>query len=430
MLRCVFMGWLIARNSRATAVRCAVVCCFKALAAWQWSNYWHSQIPAGRRPLRLNLDETAICLFQGGGKGNVFVTKSAARVGQHATRGQRRTYLSHVAVICDEPAIQPLLPQVIIGNEHTVQARRLAGIRARCPTHVHVLRRKSAWVNAAVMAQIIRLIGAVLRPFMGEYQPIISFDACKAHLHATVFATCAAQGLWPHLVAAKMTRWIQVLDTHGFAAYKTYLQKAVQDARMQSANGVVDVGMLIECICASISGVLEARSWADAFDGDGWGASQVGVRQRLLREFQLEAPLAVSAEKPEVAQLQHCFPKRMRVPAAAIWLPLQPAGAAAAVAKAAGIGASLRRSARVAAHAKAGAVAGGGLAMVGGAAVAASPSSFLGAVSKARGARPPPKAAAHRHVAPGPAAARPAPKAGGVSKHGMATRSRSRAVFC
>ena len=59
-------------------------------------------MPAGKRALRVNLDETAICVFQGGGaKGNVFIDRSARAV-LHATRGQRRTYLTHVALFCDD----------------------------------------------------------------------------------------------------------------------------------------------------------------------------------------------------------------------------------------------------------------------------------------------------------------------------------------
>ena len=52
----------------------------QAFAAWQWSNFWRCKLPAGRRLLRINLDETAVCLFQGGGRGNVFLATADGAV--------------------------------------------------------------------------------------------------------------------------------------------------------------------------------------------------------------------------------------------------------------------------------------------------------------------------------------------------------------
>ena len=48
---------------------------------WQWWNHYYRQLPEGKRALRINMDETAICAFQGGGaKGNVFIDKTVRAV--------------------------------------------------------------------------------------------------------------------------------------------------------------------------------------------------------------------------------------------------------------------------------------------------------------------------------------------------------------
>ena len=39
--------------------------CAHAFAAWGWYNYCASRVPVGKRVLRVNMDETAVCLFQG-----------------------------------------------------------------------------------------------------------------------------------------------------------------------------------------------------------------------------------------------------------------------------------------------------------------------------------------------------------------------------
>ena len=80
------------------------------------------QVPAGRKPLLINMDETAVCLFQGAGKGIVIASKKRKRDGpvQRVSRATRRTYLTHVAFICNDPYYQKYLPQVVVGNEHTL----------------------------------------------------------------------------------------------------------------------------------------------------------------------------------------------------------------------------------------------------------------------------------------------------------------------
>ena len=297
---------------------------FQAFATWQWSNYCHAQLPAGKRALRVNMDETAICLFQGGGRGNVFLSKTDHTVVQNIPRGKRRAYLTHVAFVCDDMAIQAVLPQVIIGNEHTLPAHQLAALRAACPPNVHLIRAKSAWVNGRVSVHLMKLLAAALAPFMAAYQPILYFDAYKAHLEWAVFATCARLGLWAVVVPAKMTWLLQPLDTHVFLVYKICLQKAYQAARIRAANPDISLADLLTCVYASIRDVVEGRPWAHAFDANGLGAAQNGVSDRVILKLLIAAPPANAAERPSHQQLQACFPKRMRIPVRAVWKPFAP----------------------------------------------------------------------------------------------------------
>ena len=77
----------------------------KAYSVWQWFNYYSKGVPDGRRLLRLNMDETSVCLFQGEGKGDVFLAKQH-RVRQNVKAGDCRKYFTHVAFICDDVAIK------------------------------------------------------------------------------------------------------------------------------------------------------------------------------------------------------------------------------------------------------------------------------------------------------------------------------------
>ena len=45
------------------------------MAAWQWYKYYEANVPPGKKILRINWDETAICLDQCTKKRNIFVFK-------------------------------------------------------------------------------------------------------------------------------------------------------------------------------------------------------------------------------------------------------------------------------------------------------------------------------------------------------------------
>ena len=55
---------------------------------------------------------------------------------QNVSRAKQRTCLTHVAFICDRSDLQPLLPQVLIGNEATFKSREMGDLRAECPPNV------------------------------------------------------------------------------------------------------------------------------------------------------------------------------------------------------------------------------------------------------------------------------------------------------
>ena len=92
----------------------------QATAAWQWHNFYVlRKVPPGRTHVRINLDETSICLFQGDSKGTVLIDKRQGVPLQNVPRARRRCCLTHVAFVCDSADLQVHLPQVIIGNEST-----------------------------------------------------------------------------------------------------------------------------------------------------------------------------------------------------------------------------------------------------------------------------------------------------------------------
>jgi hypothetical protein len=290
----------------------------EAFASWQWFNHVVGQVPAGKKPLVINLDETAVCLFQGTGRGTVIVGKKRKREEpvQRVNRATRRTNVTHVALICDQPAYQQYLPQFIIGNEHTFLAREMAELQRRCPGHIVLVRQKSAWNSAALMIKIVERLWSALTPFAAKVQPILLMDTVRLHWTPAVVSKCARRGVWAVPVPAKLTWLVQPCDTHMFLKYKFTLRRAAQRKREESMiAGALGVKQLLECMYEAVEVVMEdIGGWRQAFLDDGYGAKQILLSDFRKQHLELEAPPRLSAERPTVEQVKVCFPQRQQSP--------------------------------------------------------------------------------------------------------------------
>ena len=294
-------------------------------------------MPAGRSILKVNLDETAVCIFQGGAKGNVLLSKRhlrGHRLVQKVPRGRTRTYLTHVAFICDQPEIQAVLPQFVIGNEATLPAAMMPSLRAACPNFVHLVRQKSAWNNQVLCATIVRTLALALRPYLGAFQPVLLLDTVRFHFADLVLNACCRWQIWLLFVPAKTTWLLQALDTHVFMAFKSFLAKAYQQARIDAGRMDLSISQFLPCLYKAMQEVLLNRAWGVAFEKNGFGRGQENVSARILQELGLDLPLQVSMDRPSLEDLRSVFPARTVIPEAALWRQLQIGPVAKAAAKA------------------------------------------------------------------------------------------------
>ena len=105
-------------------------------------------------------------------------TRGPAR---QASRGQLRKAVTHVAVICDDTALQAQFPQVILMNERTCTTGLLASWTPMRGCKAEVWRRKSAWINNKVFAEVLNRIGQVLKEVAADRQAILLMDAHSCH---------------------------------------------------------------------------------------------------------------------------------------------------------------------------------------------------------------------------------------------------------
>ena len=266
-------------------------------------------------------------------RGAVFVSKKRQReeVVQRVSRGKRRRCLTVVAFLCDQPALQPLMPQIVIVNERTIKRSGISVVRASAPRNVIIVRQKSAWNNDRLCASIVRWLHIALGPHLREYQPILFMDAAPVHTTARVLAACRELHVWPIIIPASMTWRLQPLDTHALGSFKRILQIFYQAARSQAGESDIEISEFLNCVYAALRLVLANRDWAHAFDADGFGAKQKNISTRLLsymRMNQVHVPLTM----PSRQDFDKCFPRRSKRASRRFWefangaLPMQTCG--------------------------------------------------------------------------------------------------------
>ena len=161
-------------------------------------------VPAGRRLLRLNLDETAVLLYPGASPGTILQRAdmpAQSNVGLvcHASLKQRRSALTHVAIVCDQPWLQPKLPQFLLADRKTVRYRDLARLQASLPPNVRLVRGKARWVDsrADVAAPTVRRAG--IRAIQAQVANVLRALALRpqslAQCRKTVTADLPCPGL-------------------------------------------------------------------------------------------------------------------------------------------------------------------------------------------------------------------------------------------
>ena len=291
-------------------------------AVWQWWNYLASHCSPEKQLLRLNLDETAVRPYMDPVRGLVVTGTEEARDKplRSASRRQQRTCLSHIAIVCDDTSVQPVLPQIIVGNCKAVLKKVQATLAPQLRENVFLLRRKSAWVNADLMVNVLKVLGTVLQPYTDERQPILLMDACPAHLAAKVFRAAARANVWVIIVPAKLTGLLQPADTHVFYRYKMYLRKQLEHFVITSASGSVSIEDLILAINQGVQCVLQKYAWSAAFDANGFSVGQHHTRAKIWRAMGvLPANCKIYSEMLSLEQWQSIWPAGALIPCSDIF---------------------------------------------------------------------------------------------------------------
>ena len=259
------------------------------------------------------MDESGIELFHGTDPGNICVNKHIlplpAEPTQRVDSSAQKFGITHVAFVCNNREVQPLLPHILIGAESCFRAQDMQEYLDSAPKNVYLLREKSRWNNETLMLRILKLLSLCLEPVRHRFHIIFSMDCAPCHLGAKIGEACARYGFWLIYIPAQLTFLLQILDTHLFRRYKGFIRRRYQEVRSEVPDGILAVKHLLEILYLAIRVIFEGNDWALAFSKNGCGNNQRDVSQFILKQLCLKEAPQILALKPSEDEVVYTFPR-------------------------------------------------------------------------------------------------------------------------
>lgn len=279
-----------------------------------------SEAPTLRAPLVVNLDETSLAYHISGLKGLV-VKGSRARDG--ARLADVRGHVSYLASITHDVSVQPLLPQVLLGNAHKFTVKMLEALQPNVPKNVHLWRESTAWNTHATMRRYLTLLADSLGSLVRTRYVILLLDCAAVHFHPSIERLAKEKGLRLVYVPTKMTSLLQPCDTRLFSIFKRALQENWRRRKSEIPGGVMDTMAWLTVIFKTIEEVVVGKCWRHAFQADGILDQQSSLSRKLCAAIGLEAMPCVGHSAPTAADVAHVVPSRARYDfmSCALWGP-------------------------------------------------------------------------------------------------------------
>ena len=272
----------------------------------------------------VNLDETNIKLYQRAGPGILMDVarkrkNAAASLTYHAKKGELRGSFTHVGMICDDPDLQPLLPQHIFLHRNQISEVDFAAAQAAAATNVILHRSEQTWVTSELMKIVLKSLADAIKTKKTGRRILLSLDTFRAHISQTVWRSAAAHGIFMFVVPAQLTWCLQPCDTHVFAMFKDHLSKTCQELTIHEGGGRLSVFLLLKALNDTVLNVLNYKTWRKAFDDLGYRGTQRWISKRAMEKLEIAMRPTLDKSIPTFQQLQYCWPRGSIIPIADVF---------------------------------------------------------------------------------------------------------------
>ena len=134
------------------------------------------------------MDETALVRHVTGLRGTVVKVSAPKQAAiERASLADRRSYISYLACITHDAAVQALLPQVLLGNEHQFTLALLRSVSSQLGPNIQLWRQKSAWNSHQTMRRWLTTLKKALGSLVESRTVVVLVDVHPSHIHNTIF---------------------------------------------------------------------------------------------------------------------------------------------------------------------------------------------------------------------------------------------------
>ena len=251
--------------------------------------------------------------------------RTARSLTNNIPKGQLRGSITHVSMICDDPEIQPRLPQLVIIGSRFITKEEFACIEPSAERAcLRLVRNKTSWMNTDIFEYMVTQLALALGDAKNSRTIYVYGDAYKAHIGRRAWKAFAKQGMNYCLIPANMTWILQPLDTRAFAGYKNFLANECQRISVARIGGRLSMHQLLDAVAATINRYLNVSDWTKAFCDTGLVGSQRCVSTRVLEKMgQPERPFLPRHTIPTLEQLANVFPRNLSPPVDLLFVELQ-----------------------------------------------------------------------------------------------------------
>ena len=223
---------------------------------------------------------------------------------------RRRGAVTFGVMVSHRRDLQPLLPQLVLGNKHVLPLWLCAELEGVASPLLHVWRGKSGWICEETFVNYLNLVADALEPFP-SIQPIILMDCASAHLAERVLDLALDRQLYVCFVPAGCAAHLQPLDVGCFGPLKAFLRRQARDAlRRQGSFSKLDWLLAINNGAAEF---LPGRRWAHLFHQCGVTGTRQGKKGFLASvaaKYSEVQPAPVAPSREVIAGL---FPRNRSV---------------------------------------------------------------------------------------------------------------------
>ena len=258
------------------------------------------------------LDESSVKYGYNGQQGWVFSKKccpiATGEQGEPDVPELNRGTMTYIGMISPDPAVQQLLPQILLANNRKVTVGVQKKLMGQLPDSVKLWVRKSSWVNAAIAREILSLLKTILAGWV----IVLVWDCCPAHLQDHVIALARRFKIRLPLVPARLTWLLSPCDLMLFLKVKRQIKLEWQKEVFAQGSNNLDCGTWVLLVSRAIHDVIHC-SWDKAFRLAGITTTGVIPSASIEKHLGMSKLDPISPDMPTASSLSCILPRNRKL---------------------------------------------------------------------------------------------------------------------